>query len=91
MNTNDRLAVVLAALESVMDGCSDAKMPDIVLPSRNVSYNELIEVYEELLQGTVKVVNNPADRTEMSKFVNYVGGLVVADAESMYDSTTFPG
>ena len=86
-----RLATVLAALESVMDGCSGAKMTDIVLPSRNVSYNELIECYEELLQGTTMIIRNPTDGDDMSHYVTYIGGLVVTDAEIMYAGTVMPG
>ena len=83
------LEVVLASMESVLDGCSDANPSDVVLPK--ISYNELVKAYELLKEEQYRIIEMPIDRDDMSHFVEYVGGLVVADAESMYDSTTYPG
>ena len=47
------LAAVLASLESVLEGCSDFPLDAVVLPSRNVTHNDLIEAYEHILQEAV--------------------------------------
>jgi hypothetical protein len=95
MNTNtmfnqSRLAVILRSLESVLVGCSDANPNDVVLGD-NITYSELSEVYEELCEGYTRIIRNPMDKDDMSLFVEHVADLVIVDAETQYDSTTWPG
>lgn len=91
MNSKSILNAVLASMEAHLEGCSDFDMNEIVLENGEVTHFELLNAYESLLQGSAKIIENPADREEMSLFVTRVAELVVTDAETQYDSTRSPG